>query len=515
MDLGVRLQGAGNGILMRTTLWNLDLLPTVDPYGSGEVMTIDAPRPTPRPLNPLVRPTPTRVSFSQWRTPVDWVRVELRDANDPSTVITDMSAILLASGRVVDPAGRRLRVPVTPSGSYHIVVFHRSHLPVASPAVSVGPFNRLRFYFGQSADATFSGFHQVEIDTPYRSRWAMYAGNGHQQGADRYDINFLDIAAWQNDNGLWNQYLATDYNMDGDVNSADRILVGANNGLWTGIPQAVDTPSVTQRTMCFVVADGLGNSVAEDQLLMIDVETGEHTQVGTTTTSFDVEASTFSANGETLFAVDGDTLGTIDIVTGQFQSVSESSVGGGDGSEGPLEFTDLDGLTYDRSTDTLFASVRRPGPRSDLLIKLDPTTGQAVANAFGVDVDYLAVPTIDVGENEIDGLAADPVTGNLYAAANSGGAGGTLITIDKITGAVNAIALLATDDIEGLSIVSDGATSVLYGSTGNNGPITNLNNKLLTIDPTTGLTSLIETDISSVFDWEALACRSVIDPPAQ
>ena len=59
---------------------------------------------------------------------VDWVLVELRDANDPTTVLASQSALLQRDGDVVATDGvSTLPLPL-PEGNYHVAVRHRNHL---------------------------------------------------------------------------------------------------------------------------------------------------------------------------------------------------------------------------------------------------------------------------------------------------------------------------------------------------------------------------------------------------
>ncbi|MCB0142733.1 MAG: hypothetical protein KDE50_22720, partial [Caldilineaceae bacterium] len=101
-------------------------------------------------------------------------------------------------------------------------------------------------------------------------------------------------------------------------------------------------------------------------------------------------------------------------------------------------------------------------------------------------MDYLEVTSIiDMDgrrRDDVDDIAIDPVSGIMYAAINSGGAGGELAIIDPATGVAARVATFRypdpnpqdpvtsgqiIDDLEGLSFFNNGQ---LYGSTGNNGP---------------------------------------------
>lgn len=64
---------------------------------------------------------------------VDWVEIELRPSNDPSTVISQRAALLQRDGDVVDVDGvSPLNYDTLPAGDYHIAVKHRNHLGIMS-----------------------------------------------------------------------------------------------------------------------------------------------------------------------------------------------------------------------------------------------------------------------------------------------------------------------------------------------------------------------------------------------
>lgn len=69
---------------------------------------------------------------------VDWVWVELRDANDSSIIIAEKTGVLQRDGDIVDTTDNRV-TPLSfnvPSDNYYIVIRHRNHLGImtASPA---------------------------------------------------------------------------------------------------------------------------------------------------------------------------------------------------------------------------------------------------------------------------------------------------------------------------------------------------------------------------------------------
>ncbi len=65
---------------------------------------------------------------------VDWILIELRDASDPTKIVSTRSAFIQRDGNVVDVDGLSiLRMSAVP-GSYYIAVRHRNHLPVMTAA---------------------------------------------------------------------------------------------------------------------------------------------------------------------------------------------------------------------------------------------------------------------------------------------------------------------------------------------------------------------------------------------
>ncbi|HEY0976254.1 MAG TPA: hypothetical protein VGE21_02195, partial [Flavobacteriales bacterium] len=110
LDLVMMLEGAKNGNVMRTDLRNSALLPANDPYLLGATLDGDV----------LLRTGSNAV--------VDWVQVQLRSTVDPTQVVDEIAALLLADGRVVMPGGEGPLLFAAPRGSYHVVAKHRNHL---------------------------------------------------------------------------------------------------------------------------------------------------------------------------------------------------------------------------------------------------------------------------------------------------------------------------------------------------------------------------------------------------
>lgn len=285
---------------------------------------------------------------------------------------------------------------------------------------------------------------------------------------------------------------------------------GAVNVNLTGNNSTVDGGFFQNINLCYAVADGTssnGDGNQKDTLAFLNRLTGATAAVGSgvgNTNRFNIEAIAFQPGGSILFAADAGQLGTLNLTTGAFTTVG-SGFGSGNGSAGSITFNDVDGLTFDATTGFLYGSHRRSGP--DVLFRINPGTGQRVANAFGSGVDYVVVPSVS-GLEDVDDIAVDPVTGTMYAIVNNGGSTESrLITVNKSTGAATSIGSVKIganniQDIEGLAFFNDGK---LYGSSGKDGPTTNA---LYQIDTTTAVATLIGAFTEPLRDFEALECLS-------
>lgn len=230
------------------------------------------------------------------------------------------------------------------------------------------------------------------------------------------------------------------------------------------------TAGAADTVVCYAVADdgngsgGSQDSGAEDLLTKINPDDADpatnETSIGAGTDTFNIEASAFQPGTEILFAVDADQLGTIDLTTGVF-TAKPSPLGSGTGAAGTVQYTDVDSITFDPATGTLYGGQRVLGDDPDVLFVIDPDTGAGVPDAFGPGVDYLRVTPL-ANESRLDDLAMD-FDGTLYAISNVGGHEDHLVTIDPDTGALTDVGATGVNDMEGLAIAPDGR---LFGTTG-------------------------------------------------
>lgn len=269
------------------------------------------------------------------------------------------------------------------------------------------------------------------------------------------------------------------------------------------------------KVICYSVADqgggdGTGTDDAgEDLLTRIDPDDSDpatnETTIGTGTGTFRVEAAAFQPDTDVLFALDGGRLGTVSLATGVF-TAKASAVGTGSGSAGDIAFDNIDGLTFDPSTGTLYGSQRIAGDAPDVLLIINPSTGAHVSDAFGPGADYVQITPLP-DQAKIDDLAID-AGGTMYAIANVGGNADRLVTINPGTGALTDIGATGTDDVEGLTFAPDGR---LFGSTGNEGAIDG--GALWDIDPDTGLASN-GRPLDNTRDYESVSCLTEAGQPS-
>ncbi|HEX6306357.1 MAG TPA: hypothetical protein VFZ76_19310 [Anaerolineales bacterium] len=252
--------------------------------------------------------------------------------------------------------------------------------------------------------------------------------------------------------------------------------------------------------VCYAIADHGGGPPGDDLLTQVDFLSGVETVIGSPGTS-NMEAITFQAPTETLFGVDADQLGTLDLSTGAFTPTSDP-FGTANGAFGNQVIDDVDSLGFDPLTGILYGANRIRRPEADILIQIDPNTGRVLPDAFGPGVGYVRIPTVN-NLNDIDDIAIDPIDGQMYGTQNSGGQGDRLVKIDKQTGVTIDIGSLGINDMEGLTFDPSGQ---LLGTTGRNGPA-DTNNRLYRIDKVTGLADFVTSKpLTAATDYEGVSC---------
>lgn len=228
LELTLFLEGPLNGTTMRSDLKTADLLPASDPYGLGATAS------------------PTLLARAGSNAPVDWVVVQLRDNANPSVVVDEMAAMVLANGKVVMANGETpLYFSDAARAQYRVVAWHRNHLGAMTLAplqlgAGVGTLN-----FSDPA-VTMYGTNARNV---IGSIAALWAGDVDGNGTLRYTGQFNDRdpillgIGGSVPTASATGYLPEDVNLDGIVryvgqaNDRDPILVNIGGSVPTNIRQ--------------------------------------------------------------------------------------------------------------------------------------------------------------------------------------------------------------------------------------------------------------------------------------
>ncbi len=262
-----------------------------------------------------------------------------------------------------------------------------------------------------------------------------------------------------------------------------------------GSASDIDLSFRGEPVVCYTVSDratiAAGNT-AIDATIYLNRVSGISDTLGFAG-SLNVEAVAFNIGATTLFASNADRLGRIDPLTGTFSPYPDP-YGTGNGVEGPIVFSDVDGLTFDPLNSEFYGSVRRAGAY-DLIFKIDTLSGLLIPDAFGPGLDYVVGK--DAGETlpfDIDDLAINPDDGVMYAVYNSSGTTNVtqLASVDKTTGVatfLNDITYqgVVLSDVEGFGFTNFGLLTATTGSSG----VAATNNSFYTIDINTGVATFV------------------------
>ena len=163
--------------------------------------------------------------FSADNTIIDWVLVEVRDAEDVFTIIEQKAALLLEDGRVVgaDDFDDALKFyQLSPNKAYHVSIKTRHHIGV----MTAQPYflaNNPTIDF-RDATIVLDGFNQLKMlpDGSFGLGGGDFNGDGFIKVAD------LNVYL-QNEGGIF-IYMPGDVNCDGEVNEFDLNYYLNNSG---------------------------------------------------------------------------------------------------------------------------------------------------------------------------------------------------------------------------------------------------------------------------------------------
>ena len=232
LDITAILEGAYNtsNQSMRTTLNQRGLLPGQTPIGSSAT-----PTPAGQPYNKIPWNYTKGENVNTYSPDaVDWVLVSLRTTAAAQDTIWRGAGIIKSNGKIEFPDFNLLPT-LANNSSYYICVEHRNHLGVLSH-VPISVINNILTYnfttqnsFTQTA---ITSYGQKQIGTVF----AMYSSDGVKNPANQnYDININELNLWKLDNGLFDTYLSSDFNLDAEVNYLDRAVFKLNNGIFSMI----------------------------------------------------------------------------------------------------------------------------------------------------------------------------------------------------------------------------------------------------------------------------------------
>jgi len=166
---------------------------------------------------------------------VDWVLLSFRTDTEKSTEVAQTAGIINQDGSItlVDRCGLEATDGID---SLYIVLEHRNHMGAMSPEKIEIVGGTLTYDFRTSDSfRDITSFGQKQLPT---GEWAMYSGDANQiADVTSYDINGQDKSLWVDDNGIFDNYLNTDFNLDGDVNGGDKTLWFDNNGISSRVPK--------------------------------------------------------------------------------------------------------------------------------------------------------------------------------------------------------------------------------------------------------------------------------------
>ncbi|MEZ5538145.1 MAG: hypothetical protein R3F02_21260 [Thiolinea sp.] len=252
LSISMALQGAFNGTSMLATLAEKRLLPMQEPFSQWAVYSHHSAN---EQLNiELLQPTGEQAL-------VDWVLLELRDANDPARTLDSKAALLRVDGQVVDAATGDPQLSfIQPAGSYFVAVRHHQHLGVMTREPQVLSGTAVNIAFNDPQTAIWGDHARVEINNQALLRTGDVNHDGRivAQGPGN-DANAVQATVLlDKDNLLFNNnfialgYSSSDLSMDGKS-----IVSGVGNDLNLLITNVLLHPQNTGLNQNFVINEQL------------------------------------------------------------------------------------------------------------------------------------------------------------------------------------------------------------------------------------------------------------------
>lgn len=218
LNLKVALQGAIQTVpsddIMRSDLQtyfgNSGLLPITSPYGD-------------------LATCPEINDASKMSAIVDWVKVEIRDAVDPSILLESKSLLLFVSGSVINLDGTTHPIFTSQSKPVRIVVKHRNHLAIMSnPIQNFSAGSTVSYDFTTALSQASNEFGDPVQMVQKNGIWCMSSADVNQIQdfvIDGKDGTFFNT---QFRSDVFDSYDRADINLDGVVDGVDGTLFNIN-----------------------------------------------------------------------------------------------------------------------------------------------------------------------------------------------------------------------------------------------------------------------------------------------
>jgi len=169
---------------------------------------------------------------------VDWVLIEIRDADEPlhattQTILDRRAAFLLPNGSVVPVDGLPyLQFNRTINHQLYVVVLHRNHLGIMSSGPLMKTNGVYQWDFRSGHEKVYLG--ELGYNELQAGVWGMVSGDGNANGnienGDKVDV-------WIPQSGH-SGYYSGDFNLDIQVNTQDKMdLWTPNSGKASQMPQ--------------------------------------------------------------------------------------------------------------------------------------------------------------------------------------------------------------------------------------------------------------------------------------
>jgi len=153
---------------------------------------------------------------------VDWILVELRDANDPTIILESQACLLQRDGTIVSADGSPVKF-VTAESSVYVALRHRNHFGVRTNQT----YNTSEIINIDFSDMTTEIFGLGSMNEINSTR-VLISGDANSDG----QVNTIDKNLyWRVQNAQAYDYInfGADFNLDGVVNSVDKNLYWRSN----------------------------------------------------------------------------------------------------------------------------------------------------------------------------------------------------------------------------------------------------------------------------------------------